>query len=180
MKEGYGPNKNAIDNFYNSGIRTFITVDCGATSVEVMDFAHEKGMQVIIIDHHKVDKPLPKCSAHINPSREEDNSDLNDLAAVGLTFIFIIALRRAIRDLMLFPDIDEPSLKQYLDLVALGTVCDVVQLRGLNRAFVKEGIDVISRRERPGIEEITHVYSNDIGVTAITGPDDGEALATLV
>ena len=168
LKEGYGPNKNAIDNFYNKGVRTFITVDCGATSVEVMDFAHEKDMKAIIIDHHKVDKPLPICSAHINPSREEDSSDLNDLAAVGLTFIFIIALRREIRDLMLFPDIEEPSLKQYLDLVALGTVCDVVQLKGLNRAFVKEGIDVISRRERPGIEGLRSISgANDIGVTEL-------------
>ena len=128
LKEGYGPNKNAINTFYDKGVKTFITVDCGATSVNVMDFANQKGMKAIIIDHHKVDEQLPKCIAHINPSREEDSSLLNDLAAVGLTFIFIVALRRAIRNLNLFPDINEPGLKQYLDLVALGTVCDVVQL----------------------------------------------------
>ena len=74
-----------------------------------MDFADQKGMKAIIIDHHKVDKPLPKCIAHINPSREEDSSLLNDLAAVGLTFVFIVGLRRAIRDLSLFPDINEPA-----------------------------------------------------------------------
>ena len=168
LKEGYGPNKAAIDSFYNKGIKTFITVDCGATSIDVMDYADSKSMNVIIIDHHKVDYPLPKCTAHINPSRKEDSSSLDDLAAVGLTFVFIVGLRRAIRELNLYPDIIEPSLKQYLDLVALGTVCDVVKLKGLNRAFVKEGIDIISKRQRPGIEGLRAISgSKDIGVTEL-------------
>ena len=168
LKEGYGPNKSAIDGFLDKGVKTFITVDCGATSIDVMDYADSKSMKAIIIDHHKVDEPLPKCSAHINPSRKEDDSFLNDLAAVGLTFIFIVGLRRAIRELGLYPDIIEPSLKQYLDLVALGTVCDVVQLKGLNRAFVKEGIDVIAKKQRPGIEGLRAISnSKDIGVTEL-------------
>ena len=112
LKEGYGPNKAAIDSFYNKGIKTFITVDCGATSIDVMDYADSKSMNAIIIDHHKVDDPLPKCTAHINPSRKEDSSSLDDLAAVGLTFVFIVGLRRAIRELNLYPDIIESSLKQ--------------------------------------------------------------------
>ena len=168
LKEGYGPNETAIDFFYDKGVRTFITVDCGATAIDAMDFADKKGMNAIIIDHHKVDEPLPKCVAHINPSREEDNSFLDDLAAVGLTFVFIVGLRRAIRVLNLFPEITEPSLKQYLDLVALGTVCDVVQLKGLNRAFVKEGIDIIAKRQRPGIEGLRSISNtSDIGVTEL-------------
>ena len=168
LKEGYGPNKAAIDSFYDKGIKTFITVDCGATSIEAMDYAHSKSMKAIIIDHHKIDEPLPKCAAHINPSRREDDSSLNDLAAVGLTFVFIVGLRRAIRELNLYPNIIEPSLKQYLDLVALGTVCDVVKLKGLNRAFVKEGIDIISKRQRPGIEGLRAISgSKDIGVTEL-------------
>ena len=133
-----------------------------------MDYAHSKSMKAIIIDHHKIDEPLPKCAAHINPSRKEDDSSLNDLAAVGLTFVFIVGLRRAIRELNLYPNIIEPSLKQYLDLVALGTVCDVVKLKGLNRAFVKEGIDIISKRQRPGIEGLRAISgSKDIGVTEL-------------
>jgi len=168
LKEGYGPNQAAIDFFYDNGVRTFITVDCGATAIDAMDFAHKKGMNAIIIDHHKVDEPLPKCVSHINPSREEDSSHLNDLAAVGLTFVFIVGLRREIRTLNLFPEITEPSLKQYLDLVALGTVCDVVQLKGLNRAFVKEGIDIIAKRQRPGIEGLRSISNtSDIGVTEL-------------
>ena len=168
LKEGYGPNKSAIDFFYENGINTFITVDCGATSIEPMIYAESKGMKSIIIDHHKVDNDLPKSYAHINPSRNEDNSGLNDLAAVGLTFIFVVGLRRAIRDKNIFPDIQEPSLKQYLDLVALGTVCDVVQLKGLNRAFVKEGIDIISKNSRLGIDGLKSISgSKDIGVTEL-------------
>ena len=168
LKEGYGPNKSAIDFFYDNGINTFITVDCGATSIEPMIYAGSKGMNSIIIDHHKVDKCLPESYAHINPSRNEDNSGLNDLAAVGLTFIFVVGLRRVIRDKNIFPDIQEPSLKQYLDLVALGTVCDVVQLKGLNRAFVKEGIDVISRNPRLGIEGLRSISgSTDIGISEL-------------
>jgi single-stranded-DNA-specific exonuclease len=168
LKEGYGPNKSAIDFFYDNGINTFITVDCGATSIEPMVYAAAKGMNSIIIDHHKVDNSLPESYAHINPSRNEDNSGLNDLAAVGLTFIFVVGLRRAIRDKNIFPDIPEPSLKQYLDLVALGTVCDVVQLKGLNRAFVKEGIDIISKNSRLGIDGLRSISgSKDIGVTEL-------------
>jgi single-stranded-DNA-specific exonuclease len=168
LKEGYGPNKSAIDFFYDNGINTFITVDCGATSIEPMVYAAAKGMNSIIIDHHKVDNNLPESYAHINPSRNEDNSGLNDLAAVGLTFIFVVGLRRAIRDKNIFPDIPEPSLKQYLDLVALGTVCDVVQLKGLNRAFVKEGIDIISKNSRLGIDGLRSISgSKDIGVTEL-------------
>tara|TARA_B100000212_G_scaffold192144_1_gene144886 strand:+ start:3439 stop:5220 length:1782 start_codon:yes stop_codon:yes gene_type:complete len=168
LKEGYGPNESAIDFFNNKGINTFITVDCGATSIEPLNYASLKGMNCIIIDHHKVDNDLPECYAHINPSREEDCSNLNDLAAVGLTFIFVVGLRRAIREKNIFPEIQEPSLKQYLDLVALGTVCDVVQLKGLNRAFVKEGIDIISRKPRLGIEGLRSISgSKDIGVTEL-------------
>tara|TARA_B100001057_G_scaffold426086_1_gene449947 strand:+ start:3463 stop:5244 length:1782 start_codon:yes stop_codon:yes gene_type:complete len=168
LKEGYGPNESAIDFFNDKGINSFITVDCGATSIEPLNYASLKGMNCIIIDHHKVDNDLPECYAHINPSREEDCSNLNDLAAVGLTFIFVVGLRRAIREKNIFPEIQEPSLKQYLDLVALGTVCDVVQLKGLNRAFVKEGIDIISRKPRLGIEGLKSISgSKDIGVTEL-------------
>ena len=168
LKEGYGPNKSAIDFFYEKGVNTFITVDCGATAIEPMIYANSKGMKSIIIDHHKVDDELPECFAHINPSRDEDNSGLNDLAAVGLTFIFIVGLRREIRNKDIFPEINEPSLKQFLDLVALGTVCDVVKLKGLNRAFVKEGIDIIAKKPRPGIEGLKSISgSKDIGVSEL-------------
>ena len=124
-------------------------------------------MNPIIIDHHKVDSDLPVSYAHINPSREEDSSGLNDLAAVGLTFIFIVGLRRAIRDKNIFPDIKEPSLKQYLDLVALGTVCDVVPLVSLNRVFVQQGIILMKYRKNIGIKIASIIDSFDLQILSL-------------
>ena len=95
LKDGYGPNIFAFDQFIEKGIDTVITVDCGSASIKPLKYAKNKGIKVIIIDHHKVDNVLPDCFAHINPTRNDDKSNLNHLAAVGLTFLFIIALRRA-------------------------------------------------------------------------------------
>ena len=132
--------KSSNKDFKESGIDTVITVDCGATSIEAMEYAHENDIGVIIIDHHKVDGKLPKCIAHINPTRENDDSKLNHLAAIGLTFLFVVGLRRSLWQVEEFKSQSEPNLKKYLDIVALGTICDVVQLKDLNRAFVKEGM----------------------------------------
>ena len=136
LKDGYGPNISAFEKFIKKGIDTVITVDCGSASIKPLEYAYQNGVKVIVIDHHKVDTHLPKTFAHINPTRKEDKSNLNHLAAVGLTFLFVVALRRSLRERQEFNDIKEPNLKKYLDVVALGTICDVVQLKSLNRAFV--------------------------------------------
>jgi len=157
LKDGYGPNISAFKKFIEKDIDTVITVDCGSTSIDPLDYAHQNGIKVIIIDHHKVDTHLPKCFAHINPTRKEDKSNLNHLAAVGLTFLFIVGLRRSLRETEEFNDIKEPNLKKYLDVVALGTVCDVVQLKSLNRAFVKEGLKIINDTEKAGLKSLCSV-----------------------
>mgnify|MGYP001158611146 FL=1 len=165
LKEGYGPNRIAFDQFLKLGIKTVITVDCGATAKKEIDYAKNLGIQVIVIDHHKIDEELPDSIAHINPSRKEDFSKLEDLAAIGLTFLFIVALRRALREENKYKNVQEPNLKNYLDIVALGTVCDVVQLKGLNRAFVKEGIKILNKNMRKGIKGLCFVsQAKDIGV----------------
>ena len=123
----------------------------------VLEYANKNNIKVIIIDHHKVDNILPECFAHINPTRKDDNSNLNHLAAVGLTFLFIVGLRRALRDIKEFNNISEPNLKKYLDIVALGTICDVVQLKSLNRAFVKEGLKIINNTDKIGIKSLCSV-----------------------
>ena len=165
LKEGYGPNRTAFDQFLKLGIKTVITVDCGATANKEIDYAKNLGIQVIVIDHHKIDEELPDSIAHINPSRKEDFSKLEDLAAIGLTFLFVVALRRALREEKKYKNVQEPNLKNYLDIVALGTVCDVVQLKGLNRAFVKEGIKIINKNMRKGIKGLCFVsQAKDIGV----------------
>ena len=157
LKDGYGPNIFAFDQFIEKGIDTVITVDCGSASIKPLEYANKNGIKVIIIDHHKVDNILPECFAHINPTRNDDKSNLNHLAAVGLTFLFIVALRRALRDVKEFNNINEPNLKKYLDVVALGTICDVVQLKSLNRAFVKEGLKIINNTDKLGIKSLCSV-----------------------
>ena len=157
LKDGYGPNIFAFKQFIEKGIDTVITVDCGSASIKPLEYANKNGVKVIIIDHHKVDSILPECLAHINPTRKNDKSNLNHLAAVGLTFLFIVALRRALRDVKEFNNINEPNLKKYLDIVALGTVCDVVQLKSLNRAFVKEGLKIINNTDKLGIKSLCTV-----------------------
>ena len=157
LKDGYGPNIIAFDQFIDKGIDTVITVDCGSASIKPLEYASKNGIKVIIIDHHKVDNVLPKCFAHINPTRKDDKSNLNHLAAVGLTFLFIVALRRALRDVKEFNNINELNLKKYLDIVALGTICDVVQLKSLNRAFVKEGLKIINNTDKLGIKSLCSV-----------------------
>ena len=157
LKDGYGPNIFAFDQFIEKGIDIVITVDCGSASIKPLEYANKNGIKVIIIDHHKVDNILPECFAHINPTRNDDKSNLNHLAAVGLTFLFIVALRRALRDVKEFNNINEPNLKKYLDVVALGTICDVVQLKSLNRAFVKEGLKIINNTDKLGIKSLCSV-----------------------
>ncbi len=157
LKDGYGPNIFAFDQFIEKKIDTVITVDCGSTSIKPLEYASKNGIKVIIIDHHKVDNVIPECFAHINPTRKDDKSNLNHLAAVGLTFLFIVALRRALREVKEFNNINEPNLKKYLDIVALGTICDVVQLKSLNRAFVKEGLKIINNTDKLGIKSLCSV-----------------------
>jgi len=154
LKDGYGPNISAFEKFIEKGIDTVITVDCGSASIKPLEYAYQNGVKVIVIDHHKVDTHLPKTFAHINPTRKEDRSNLNHLAAVGLTFLFVVALRRSLRERQEFNDIKEPNLKKYLDVVALGTICDVVQLKSLNRAFVKEGLKIINNTEKAGLKSL--------------------------
>ena len=165
LKDGYGPNIKAFNQFIDNGIDTVITVDCGSTAIQALEYAFNKDINVIIIDHHKVDHNLPQCFAHINPTRDDDKSELNHLAAVGLTFLFIIALRRKLREIKQFNHISEPNLKKYLDIVALGTICDVVQLKSINRAFVKEGIGLINNTNNLGIKslcKIANIKSIDV------------------
>ena len=157
LKDGYGPNISAFEKFIEKGIDTVITVDCGSASIKPLEYACQNGVKVIVIDHHKVDTHLPKTFAHINPTRKEDKSNLNHLAAVGLTFLFVVALRRSLRERQEFNDIKEPNLKKYLDVVALGTICDVVQLKSLNRAFVKEGLKIINNTEKAGLKSLCSV-----------------------
>lgn len=152
MTEGYGPNVEAMDVLKKQGVDVIVTVDCGTTSFEPLARAAELGMDVVVVDHHEAEVNLPECVALINPKRLDEDGRYGHLAAVGMTFIFAVGINRALREAEWFVDgRKEPDLRSLLDLVALGTVCDVVPLKGLNRAFVMQGLKVMARRGNTGL-----------------------------
>jgi len=148
--EGYGPNVDAIRSFAERGARLLITVDCGTTSLEALGEAKALGLDTVVIDHHQADVELPPALAIVNPNRADDLSGLGYLAAVGLTFLALVAISRELRRRGYWDARREPDLLSLLHLVALGTVADVVPLTGLNRAFVAKGLIALRRREHVG------------------------------
>jgi len=156
--EGYGPNADAIRALAQAGATLIVTVDCGTSSHAPMAQARAMGLDAIIIDHHQADEALPEAVAVVNPNRLDDLSGLGHLAAVGLVFMTLVALNRELRVRGFWSlQRDEPDLLGFLDLVALGTVADVVPLTGLNRAFVTKGLIALRRRQGPGLTALMDV-----------------------
>lgn len=162
-KEGYGPNVPALEKLRDAGAGLVITVDCGTLSFAPLERAKEIGLDVIVVDHHQAPHDLPPTAALINPNRLDDESGLGTLAAVGVAFYLCVATQRVLRDGGWFESEgrDAPDLMQWLDIVALGTVCDVVPLKGLNRAFVTQGLKVMAKRSNPGITALADVARMD-------------------
>ncbi len=138
--EGYGLNIESIEDFAKQGAKLLISVDCGIIGITEVERAKELGMQVIITDHHNPEATLPNADAIVNPKRNDDTSGLNYLAGVGVAFMFLVALNRELRNLGKETQI---NLLDYMDFVALGTICDTMPLIGLNRAFVATGLKVL-------------------------------------
>jgi single-stranded-DNA-specific exonuclease len=153
LSEGYGPNIPAMLGLVERGAELVITVDCGITAHEPIAAAQAAGTAVIILDHHRPDETLPAAEAVVNPNRRDDTSGVGYLAGVGVAYLFLIALNRALRDSGFFVESGrgEPPLLEWLDLVALGTVCDVVPLEGLNRALVAQGLRLLSEPKSIGL-----------------------------
>ncbi|MBN9564814.1 MAG: single-stranded-DNA-specific exonuclease RecJ [Alphaproteobacteria bacterium] len=153
--DGYGPNEASLKLLANRGVRLVHMVDCGTLAFEPLKLAREIGLDIIILDHHKADVSLPPAVAIVNPNRlDQEYSQLSHIAAVGVTFLFIVALNRALRQSNFFQNRLEPNLMDLLDLVALGTVCDVMPLTGLNRAFVFQGLNVMKKRQNVGLNAL--------------------------
>jgi single-stranded-DNA-specific exonuclease len=146
--EGYGPNIAAMDKLIDSGASLIITLDCGTTSDEPIAHARNRGADVLVIDHHLSDHELPDANALVNPNRPDDISGLGYLCAAGVTFMVLVAVNRTLRQR---GDTGLPDLLKLLDIVALATVCDVVPLVGLNRAFVVRGLEVARRGDNKGM-----------------------------
>lgn len=157
IAEGYGPNADALLRLRGEGIRLVLTVDCGISAHEPLAAAQAAGLDVVVLDHHVAEPALPPAVAVVNPNRLDEDSPHKALAAVGVTFLLLVALNRALRERGRFEGQPEPDLIGLLDLVALGTVCDVVPLRGLNRVLVAQGLKVMARRRNLGLRALADV-----------------------
>ena len=203
LMEGYGPSGPALVRLKDEGASLIITVDCGAQAFEALEMARVAGVDVVVVDHHKCASALPHALALVNPNRldETEGAAHGHLAAVGVAFLLGAALIRALRTRGFFADRPEPKLLDLLDLVALGTVADVASLKGLNRAFVAQGLKVMAKRGNIGIDALLtasrltraptstdlgfalgprinaggRVGKSDLGVRLLTTRDPGEA-----
>ncbi len=156
--EGYGPNPDALTQIRQDGGELVVTVDCGTASYAAFEVARDVGLDIVVLDHHLADAELPHTIALVNPNRQDDLSGCGYLAAVGVTFLTIVAVNRALRLAGWYTDDrPEPDLLRWLDLVALGTVCDSVPLMGLNRAFVAKGLAVLRQRGNVGLGALGEV-----------------------
>ncbi len=155
LTEGYGPNAPALLGLQARGVSLVVTVDCGITAHAALAAAQGAGLDVIVVDHHVAEPALPPAVAAIDPNRfdeaDEVRTQFGHLAAVGMTFLLVVALNRALRRAGWYEKRAEPDLLQWLDLVALGTICDVVPLTGVNRAFAAQGLKVMAGRANPGL-----------------------------
>ncbi len=158
LTEGYGPSELAVNLLKSQGTELLVTLDCGVMAHDPLAHAAELGLVTIIVDHHQAGEILPEAHAVINPNRQDDISGLSYLCAAGVTMIFIAAVNRILRQRGHYGDQrPEPNMLQWLELVALATVCDVVPLKGLNRAYVTQGLKIMARRENIGLSCLSDV-----------------------
>jgi single-stranded-DNA-specific exonuclease len=174
LREGYGPNTQALLGLRAEGVRVVVTVDCGTNAHQPLAEAADAGLEVIVVDHHVGEPLLPRAAAIVNPNRLDEESPHGGLAAVGVAFLLVVAVNRALRQAGWYAgDRVEPDLLGWLDLVALGTVCDVVPLVGVNRALVAQGIKVARHSANPGLAALA-------AVAAVNEPLDAYHLGFLL
>ncbi len=157
LTEGYGPNAAALERLAADGATVVVTVDCGITAFDALDAGAAAGLDIIVVDHHQAEPQLPTAVAVVNPNRLDESGGHGNLAAVGVAFLLAVAVNRALRQAGWYADRAEPDLRQWLDLVALGTVCDVVALTGLNRVFVRQGLKAAAAWANPGLKALAAV-----------------------
>ncbi len=157
LKEGYGPNAPALLQLKSEGVGVVVTVDCGITAHAALASAATTGLDVVVIDHHVGEPELPRAVAVVNPNRLDETAGNGMLAAVGVAFLLAVGINRALRRDGWYAERPEPDLLQLLDLVALGTICDVVPLTGVNRALVTQGLKVMRKLGNLGIATLAEV-----------------------
>ena len=154
VKEGYGPSREAFEKLAADNVDVVITVDCGAAAHDALEGARDLDLDIIVVDHHLMHGEAPPCAALVNPNRPDDSSGLGHLAAAGVTFMLLAALNRETRKRGLG---GEPNLMHYLGLAALGTVCDVVPLTGINRVLVAQGLKALGKENIAGLAALADV-----------------------
>jgi single-stranded-DNA-specific exonuclease len=157
LTEGYGPSEKAVTSLKEQGAELLLTLDCGVLSHDPLAHAAELGFTTIIVDHHQAGVDLPQAFAVINPNRQDDISGQGHLCACGVVMILIATTNKHLREMGHYQTTQEPNMLQWLDLVALATICDVVPLKGLNRAYVTQGLKVMARRDNLGIAALCDV-----------------------
>ncbi|MCB1784419.1 MAG: single-stranded-DNA-specific exonuclease RecJ [Alphaproteobacteria bacterium] len=179
LSEGYGPNIEALRKLKEQGTEILMMLDCGTTAFDVVQAGADMGLKIVILDHHEAEENLPSAWHIINPKRKDDTSGLTMLAAVGVTFMSCVAINNRLRERGFFKknNIKEPDLRALLDIVALGTVCDMVPLTSINRLLVRLGLSMSTKTTNPGLLALMQVS----GVTApISTYDAGFALGPRI
>ena len=163
-KEGYGPSVKSFKELIDKNVKVIFTVDCGTLSFDAINFAKNNKIDVIVLDHHQSEVKLPNAFSIVNPNRLDDKSNLQYLCAAGVSFMFLVSLNRELRnkDWFIKNNIKEPNLIEYLDLVSLGTVCDVVPLIGLNRAIVKQGLKIFKLKKNLGLKTLLDICKIEV------------------
>ena len=158
-QEGYGPSVKGFKELIKKNVKLIFTVDCGTLSFDTIEYANQEGVDVIVLDHHQSEIKLPNAYSVVNPNRFDDKSNLQYLCAAGVAFMFLISINKHLRDTSWFNknNLIEPNLINYLDLVTLGTVCDVVPLIGLNRAIVKQGLKILKAKKNLGLKTLLEI-----------------------
>jgi single-stranded-DNA-specific exonuclease len=159
QSEGYGLNSDGLKELFGKGCTLVVAVDCGITGFDAVEMAAAMGLDIVVADHHEAEAGIPEAAAVVDPKQVDDESGLNYLAACGVVFLLAVALNRRLRGSGFYrkSGAAEPDLFSYLDLVALGTVCDVVPLVGVNRAFVAAGIKVMQKRQNIGLKALCDI-----------------------
>lgn len=164
ITEGYGPSIEAFDVLHNKGNKLVITVDCGTVSFEPIEHAKKIGIDVIVLDHHLSSDVLPEAYAIVNPNRIDETFIHKSIAAVGIAFLAVVAIKSKLKEYNYFRGRIEPDNLMLLDLVALGTVCDVMNLKGVNRAFVSQGLKLINNRFNIGLATLSNIANLESAV----------------
>ncbi|RMG60237.1 MAG: single-stranded-DNA-specific exonuclease RecJ [Deltaproteobacteria bacterium] len=176
MLEGYGLKREHLKRAKEKGVSLVVTVDCGISDIDEVEEATSYGLDVIVTDHHTVKGDIPPAHAVLNPKRPDCSYPMRDLAGVGVVFVLVCVLRRMMRERGLFRGKSEPNLLRYLDLVAIGTVADIVPLLGDNRIYVRYGLEEIRRNPRPGVSALLDVagvrreYFDEVDIGFRLGP----------